>query len=77
MCLFWGARKWGKGRERGTEDLKRALHRQAHSSKPSVGLELTNCKIMTPAQPTEPPRCPREIISEERLKRGQKKKRKS
>ena len=64
---FWERerkREWvGEGqRERGTEDLKRALHWQAESSKPDSGL---NSKIArSPPEPnsdtqlTEPPRCP-------------------
>ena len=49
VFFFWGGgeHKLGRGRERGTEDLKWALCRQADSSEPDVGLELTNCEIMT------------------------------
>ena len=37
----------GRGGERGTEDRKWALHGQADSGKPDVGLEVTNGEIMT------------------------------
>ena len=50
FLLFLGEHKWGRRRERGTEDPKQALHWQAHSSGPDVGLKLTNCEIMTGAK---------------------------
>ena len=46
MYLFWGERKWGRGRERETEDSKGALGWQADSREPDVGPELMNHKIM-------------------------------
>ena len=42
-------RERGRGREvgGGAEDLKQALDSQADSSKPDVGLKLTNLELMT------------------------------
>lgn len=45
MYAFGGEGKEGRGRERGTEDLKRALR-----TEPDLELELTNCETMTRAQ---------------------------
>ena len=45
--LVLGERKQGRGRERGTEDPKRALCRQADGSEPDAGLELVNREIVT------------------------------
>ena len=42
MYLFWGECKWGRGRERGTEDPKWALPWQPDNSEPYVGLKLIN-----------------------------------
>ena len=37
--------EWGRGRERGRERIPN--HLPAISAEPNVGLELTNCEIMT------------------------------
>ena len=47
IYLFLGECKQGRGRERGTGDLKQALCWQADSSEPEVGLELMNYEIIT------------------------------
>ena len=42
--VFLRKRESGGGAEREGEDLKRVLH---NSSEPDVGLELTNCEMVT------------------------------
>ena len=48
LCL--GEREQGRGKDRGTEELKQSLSSQADSSEPDVGLELTNPEVMTQAK---------------------------
>ena len=58
---------WGGGAERERERGGQGIHNGlcAGRSKPDVGLELTNCEIVTQAKlglSTEPPTCPKSQI---------------